>query len=644
MTRLSDVLDAVRQVESGGNRFARSKAGAMGPYQFMPKTAAEFGLKDPYDETQSRAAAERKITGLLSEYDGDLSMALAAYNAGQGNLKKVGNDYSRIPETRNYVSKVLGALNPISTAQADEDPGDWVDDAPQAATTDDPGDWVDDAPQPAAQEREPDDFSRYVEKPEYASDPFVRTAAGVKAGYDRAALGLADLLGAATPEMQAEQQNTEAAAAAAGGLGSLGKFIGGSAPYLGGGIGAGMGMAAATTPGDIGERMKSAGAALAGGLAGKYIGKAVGGLASSDAAKRLMSMGVQPTVGQGIETAGESTLGNVVGKGIRSLEEASTSLPFLGSITRNSRDRSVGEAMQEALKRAEVPGVSAGGKVGNEAIDALQEGYRAEYQKALSGIEIPKSPELLQRIEDVTKNPKLFADQPAKDEAVAFIQRQFDAADEAMGSHSAESLHEIASSLKAEARSLAGSQDKISAAQGKIFKGAADEILAYLKQHLPADAAKKVSELDKGYANFKILQRAASSVGTKEGEFTPAQLLNAVKAMDRSKDKGRFASGNALMQDLAGPAKKALSDTLGESGTTPRSLIAKLLTGGAAETAAASTALPVYGGLGSAMALGSLRPVQKALLGGYSWQPGVATSLSDLLQRLGKASGGYSQQ
>jgi hypothetical protein len=286
-----------------------------------------------------------------------------------------------------------------------------------------------------------------------------------------------------------------------------------------------------------------------------------------------------------------------------------------------------------------VPGVSAGGKVGNEAIDALQQGYRDEYGKALSGIEIPKDPALLRRIEDITKDPKLFADQPAKDQAIAFIQRQFDAADEAMGSHSAEGLHEIASSLKAEARSLLGSQDKISSAQGKIFKGAAEEIVAYLKQHLPDEAARKVGELDKGYANFKVLQRAASSVGAKEGEFTPAQLLSAVKAADKSKDKGRFAGGNALMQDLAGPAKKVLSDTLGESGTTPRSLIAKLLTGGAAETAAASTALPAYGSLGAAMALGSTRPIQKALLGGYSWQPGAAASLSELLSRAGVIGG-----
>jgi hypothetical protein len=205
MTSLSSVLDAVRQVESGGNRMARSSAGAMGPYQFMPATAREYGLKNPYDEQESRGAAERKLTDLLTEYDGDMPMALAAYNAGQGNLRKVGNDYSRIPETRNYVRKVLGALNPISTAQADEDPGDWVDE-PQGggeiplaglngsqAATDDPGDWVDE-PKAGAQ-------------PVADAQPLGDLSSGIKRGLDKKLTGL-------------QQVGSEVARIASGELGS----------------------------------------------------------------------------------------------------------------------------------------------------------------------------------------------------------------------------------------------------------------------------------------------------------------------------------------------------------------------------------------------------------------------------------------
>jgi hypothetical protein len=137
MTSLAAVLDAIKQVESGGNPNARSPTGAMGAYQFMPATAREFGLKNPYDEKEARGAAERKISGLLSEYDGDLSKALAAYNMGQGNLKKVHGDYTRVPETRSYVAKIdkiLGGLSPVSEAQASE--ATQMHDLPEGFTLD----------------------------------------------------------------------------------------------------------------------------------------------------------------------------------------------------------------------------------------------------------------------------------------------------------------------------------------------------------------------------------------------------------------------------------------------------------------------------------------------------------------------------
>jgi Transglycosylase SLT domain len=118
------LLDAIRQVESGGNRFAVSPVGAKGPYQFMPSTAKEFGLmgNDVFDENKARDAATRKMNGLLKEYGGNLEHAIAAYNLGQGNMKKLNNDYTRVPETRDYVKKVLSAMNPISEANASEVP------------------------------------------------------------------------------------------------------------------------------------------------------------------------------------------------------------------------------------------------------------------------------------------------------------------------------------------------------------------------------------------------------------------------------------------------------------------------------------------------------------------------------------------
>ena len=106
---INRLLDALRHVESRGNRFAVSPKGARGPYQFMPKTAREYGLQgnDVYDEQKSRAAAHKKISGLISRYG--LERGIAAYNMGEGNLEKVGGDYSKFPETAKYVPSVLAA-------------------------------------------------------------------------------------------------------------------------------------------------------------------------------------------------------------------------------------------------------------------------------------------------------------------------------------------------------------------------------------------------------------------------------------------------------------------------------------------------------------------------------------------------------
>ena len=104
-----ELLDSLRRVESGGNRFAVSKAGAKGPYQFMDATAKELGLSDPFDEAQSRGAAKRYLTKLDSMF-GNPRDALTAYNWGMGNVSNMlRTGKANMPaEARQYAGKVLG--------------------------------------------------------------------------------------------------------------------------------------------------------------------------------------------------------------------------------------------------------------------------------------------------------------------------------------------------------------------------------------------------------------------------------------------------------------------------------------------------------------------------------------------------------
>lgn len=103
------LVKAVIQTESGGNPRSVSGAGAMGLMQLMPENVKEAGIADPFDPEQNIAAGTKQLAGLLSQYHGDLDLALAGYNAGPGNVRKYGG-VPPFTETRNYIQRVRAAM------------------------------------------------------------------------------------------------------------------------------------------------------------------------------------------------------------------------------------------------------------------------------------------------------------------------------------------------------------------------------------------------------------------------------------------------------------------------------------------------------------------------------------------------------
>jgi soluble lytic murein transglycosylase-like protein len=99
------LVRAVIEHESGWNPQAVSRAGAQGLMQLMPATAEEHGVGNAFDPEQNINAGVRHLRKLLERYNGDLDKALAAYNAGEGAVRRAGG-VPNIPETRTYVQKV----------------------------------------------------------------------------------------------------------------------------------------------------------------------------------------------------------------------------------------------------------------------------------------------------------------------------------------------------------------------------------------------------------------------------------------------------------------------------------------------------------------------------------------------------------
>jgi len=105
-----DLLASVVKAESDGNTRAVSRAGAQGLMQLMPGTAADLGVKDSFQPDQNVRGGSAYLDALLTRYHDNLSLALAAYNAGPEAVDK----YQGIPpyhETRAYVARVIHEFN-----------------------------------------------------------------------------------------------------------------------------------------------------------------------------------------------------------------------------------------------------------------------------------------------------------------------------------------------------------------------------------------------------------------------------------------------------------------------------------------------------------------------------------------------------
>ena len=412
---------------------------------------------------------------------------------------------------------------------------------------------------------------------------------------------------------------TDVAGFAAPGLGATGMLARGTAmlprsiqtiSQLGGNAALDAGLSAAYATGD---RSQAATEGAVGSLGGQVLGRTLsrlggGAVTPSPEARQLMSMGVQPTIGQ---AADRSTIG---GRMLGRTEEVAESVPLVGSIITNARQRAGGEVAEAAGRRAVAPGGTTQ-EITREGIDKLYRQFDKPYS-VLKQFDFTPDQQLNSAITTLASDPNFRALPQTQAGVLEFINNNLSAKLQ-NGKLSGAAFKDLDSEINRRLRDLAADQGAEARAERRMLTAIDAEIQAWRNRNLPSDVVDQLKDTDRAYAAWKRLARAGKY--SNDGEITPAQLTRAVKAMSQGDD---FARGRAFMQDLTDPAAILRSRTP-NSGTVDRAAMIGL--GGAAIANPAQFGAYAAGAAG----LGGLytRPGQKFLLGGYDWQRGLQDAL-----------------
>lgn len=184
-------------------------------------------------------------------------------------------------------------------------------------------------------------------------------------------------------------------------------------------------------------------------------------------------------------------------------------------------------------------------------------------------------------------------------------------------------LQDALAAVRDHASSFGRSSSKYERDAGEVLKAFQSELRDLLERTNP-QYANEFAKINTAYRVLKTIDRAASSVASPEGVFTPSQFHSAVKAGDFSKDKRAFSEGGAFLQNLSGPAKTIMSSHYTDSGTAGR----LALSAGAIASGLASPAIPLsLLGTSALYAPG----VQKHVVNALTRRPDFARPLADLL-------------
>jgi hypothetical protein len=364
----------------------------------------------------------------------------------------------------------------------------------------------------------------------------------------------------------------------------------------GGALGATQGALYGAGTAKEGEKAEAAklGAGVGGGVGAVFpmlpaaLGRVISPKASTNpAVQKLMAEGVKPTIGQAL------------GGRISALEEKAMSLPIMGDMISLARSKA-GEGVQAAaFNRALAPiGQSLPkGLKGRDAVVHTADTLQKQYDTVLAKIgAIAPDEQFSTKVNELSAMvDKLKVPAADKQKYTMALDDVISSIDE-NGYLTSDAYKTLESSLGQDFRNLTSSQSVTESRIAPAVKQLQQNLRDMLKRQA-GDSADELQRTNEAWANFKRVQGAAAKSGAIDGEFTPAQLAASVRALDKSKDKGASAKGQALMQDLSDAARSVVGSKVPDSGTAGR-----LFYGGSALAAGTvAPAIPLSLAAGGAM-------------------------------------------
>lgn len=325
----------------------------------------------------------------------------------------------------------------------------------------------------------------------------------------------------------------------------------------------------------------AAGGAVIGGLQPgatideKLRNSATGGVlaGSIQGATRLAAGEVSPNARTLLDAGVNPTPGQLRGGWANRIEEGASSIPFFGDMIKSARRGAVVDFNRAVINRALQP-IGAklpSGVSGREAISAAQSELSKAYDTILPRLTAKLDQQFVSDLGTVQARVRMLP-QDRQEQINTIISEQV-ARRFAQGNGSAagDSLKAIESELGRISTNYKKGASADEREMGRIIEDVQDSFRNLVQRSAanPADAA-KLQAINQGWAVFKRAQRASVYAADSDGVFTPARFMQAVRELDKSKDKAAFARGGAVMQGMAAAGKDVLGDKVPDSGTPYR--------------------------------------------------------------------------